>query len=167
MAPKRDPRPAKLRLDICAIDCQDLLQADLVVDDAIAELQKLGLHVILIGPDQETQRARFLFGGGVLCRRPGVEDGCEVLRVASEFGCSYVLPDDFEESPFLQPSHRRWVRMHEDLCELRFRAEEGAFQVRLPASMKHRVPKVVTQVPDQPQLFKEKTGLGGRQCRSF
>lgn len=32
----------------------------------------------------QTQRARFLFGGGVLCRRPGVEDGCEA-RGASAY----------------------------------------------------------------------------------
>lgn len=45
--------------------------------------------------------------GSHTCRQVATEGIWIPSSDRLRFGCSYVLPDDFEESPFLQPSHRR------------------------------------------------------------
>ncbi|CAJ1326941.1 unnamed protein product, partial [Effrenium voratum] len=110
--------------------------------------QKLGLNVIVVHPHGEVQLP------GVALRRPSLADGCEVMRVASEFQCVYALREsDPDEPPWtLQPQHRRWVDQCRHLCELRFCGDDdGVFRARLPAHLK----RLTSSVPPQVQRFKE------------
>eukprot|EP00435_Cladocopium_sp_Y103_P055407 s1533_g18.t1 len=144
-----------LNLSVCVIDSWQVLEERLEVEDAVSELQNLGLRVILVnGHDHEGASS----SASTLRRyQPRMLDGFEVMRVAFRNNCSYAIPKHLDELPYtLAPRHRRWVEQHRDFLEVRFSGETGSFKARFPHAMKAQWKSPLpSQIPEQPQLFKE------------